>query len=822
MVSYVEDEDIGGQNIPVIEVGDQFSGSLSAIYGDSSSDRRDTLQIDLVAGTTYVFDIEWAYTLLPEYPSNPFVVLSSGGSGASVEIFNDESAQLIYEPDESGTFELFIDLPKGNADYTIAVSEIVPDPNTELGDAIASVNTQYSLTLDMPFTGTLGSQFDQYDWFSIELDAGEIYQFQVSGNASNIEIYDEDGNDVTFGGPSSNVYFFPDESGTYFVSIEANGYFEDSYQLSFETGPDITAAMGSDEAIFVSQVRDAAAPIDQSVTLFEAVSDLENGQSVLALSDGTFIVLEQENVDDGNGGFVFQIFATVFDSDGSVLQAPFRVDDSPYLADVLDMVELSDGSVALTYGQSQGFGQSVKVVVIDPNTTETSSDSFVSSDPGFVENSASIAAMDGGGFAVALFADTDDDEQGVKLVIFDANGTRVAEVFLSEIRLDYVVPQVEVLADGNLLVVWAESNVSDYVEFADAGLIGQIVSPTGIPIGEPFLAGNDASQIEILVIDDQSFAVVSGNIQGEHTVNTFEMGDLTVIEPPQTGTDSDDVFVGGDGADEFSGGAGADTLSGDAGDDQLSGGDGADEIFGGNGADTLSGGYGDDIMNGGRGSDQITAGDGVDQVWGASGEDTILGDGGSDTLRGGPDQDVIYGGEGNDIIRGQKHSDDLFGGSGDDNIKGGGGNDEISGGEGDDFLTGGTRYDEIFGGDGEDRMFGNAHDDTLFGGANNDLLNGGGGDDQLTGGSGDDSLKGGAGQDVFIFDIGHAADVIIDFNVSDDSLHISSSLAGGLSTADIAALGSMSPDGLVIDLGNGDTITFNSITDLDGANITIV
>ncbi len=35
MTDYVENEDIGDENTPIIEVGDQFSGTLSAIFGDA-------------------------------------------------------------------------------------------------------------------------------------------------------------------------------------------------------------------------------------------------------------------------------------------------------------------------------------------------------------------------------------------------------------------------------------------------------------------------------------------------------------------------------------------------------------------------------------------------------------------------------------------------------------------------------------------------------------------------------------------------------------------------------------------------------------------
>jgi hypothetical protein len=68
--------------------------------------------------------------------------------------------------------------------------------------------------------------------------------------------------------------------------------------------------------------------------------------------------------------------------------------------------------------------------------------------------------------------------------------------------------------------------------------------------------------------------------------------------------------------------------------------------------------------------------------------------------------------------------------------------------------------------------------DTLLGGAGNDVLHGGAGNDVLHGGAGDNMLVGGEGHDTFRFDqdslIGKdKGDVIADFKVADDVLHLS-------------------------------------------------
>ncbi len=86
-----------------------------------------------------------------------------------------------------------------------------------------------------------------------------------------------------------------------------------------------------------------------------------------------------------------------------------------------------------------------------------------------------------------------------------------------------------------------------------------------------------------------------------------------------SGTEGDDVAVGGNDRDDLEGNGGADNMHGGAGDDRLRGGEGADTLDGGAGEDRVIGGNGDDVLH-------------VDFNSGASGQDIIEGDLGTDTL----------------------------------------------------------------------------------------------------------------------------------------------------------------------------------------------
>jgi hypothetical protein len=108
--------------------------------------------------------------------------------------------------------------------------------------------------------------------------------------------------------------------------------------------------------------------------------------------------------------------------------------------------------------------------------------------------------------------------------------------------------------------------------------------------------------------------------------------------------------------------------------------------------------------------------------------------------------------------------------SGDDRnnaATGGGGEDTMIGNGGNDTLRGNRDNDSISGGGG---------DDFLYGGRNNDYLNGGDGDDLIAGEFGSDVLIGGSGRDRFVLESGGGADIIVDFEDSQDLIALSRGL----------------------------------------------
>lgn len=322
----------------------------------------------------------------------------------------------------------------------------------------------------------------------------------------------------------------------------------------------------------------------------------------------------------------------------------------------------------------------------------------------------------------------------------------------------------------------------------------------------------------------------SGLLVGFEKKTIFIMPD-TVIENA-IGAGGDDVITGNDAANRLEGNEGADTLSGGKASDTLLGGAGDDALWAGKGddaGDIVDGGTGNDTIGGGAGDDTLTGGEGADVLFGGTGNDTLAGqdwaDGAAATTE--TNSNALWGGDGNDLVVGADGTDNLGGGIGNDTLMGQGGNDVLYGGKnGNDNLDGGLGNDVLYAGIGNDIARGGDGADEIYGGAGTDSIAGDAGDDTLYGGAGDDTLEGAAGADTFYFAAGHGADVVKDFDITKDSIDISSA---GLDFTDILGLKSNVSEatfdgisGLLIATGDQSSVFIEGLTMADLTQVNVV
>lgn len=262
----------------------------------------------------------------------------------------------------------------------------------------------------------------------------------------------------------------------------------------------------------------------------------------------------------------------------------------------------------------------------------------------------------------------------------------------------------------------------------------------------------------------------------------------------------------------------SDALSGN---DAITGSDSADVLRGFTGSDTIHGGLEADTLYGGRNiaddtdsSDVLNGGRGNDWIYGNYGDDTIYGSGENASNTTGTD--IVYGGRGSDVMDGQDEDDFLAGGGGlahaedeADSILGGAGEDLIVGNGGNDTIIGGT--DTV---DADDSA------DSIFGGLGDDLIYGSGGADFIAGQIGNDTMSGGGGADIFLIETSSGTDTILDFTSGTDRLYVANTLSTGITDfASLNAAASVSGSDLVIDLGDGNSLTLSGMTSLASADV---
>ncbi|MBO6503936.1 MAG: M10 family metallopeptidase C-terminal domain-containing protein [Kordiimonadaceae bacterium] len=305
--------------------------------------------------------------------------------------------------------------------------------------------------------------------------------------------------------------------------------------------------------------------------------------------------------------------------------------------------------------------------------------------------------------------------------------------------------------------------------------------------------------------------IVDGVEDGQYLVGTNA---AELIE----GDASDDTIEGGRGEDTLNGGDGADKLLGGTQADLIYGGDGGDSLLGGNGNDTVLGEAGNDTLTGSIGNDNLSGGSQGDRLFGDDGADTLDGGGGSDRvdyLK--DDDDILVDLETGETSGGYAEGDvlinieSLFGGKGNDTLRGLEDGSRLHGAGGDDIVSGRSGDDILAGGNGND---------SVIGGAGDDVLNGNRGDDTLIGGTGDDFMIGSAGADTFVFNAGDGDDTIRDFR-SNDILDLSATSTDFTSLEQVLAAANETADGLLIDLGSGDSLLLQGaqLTDITAENL---
>lgn len=336
--------------------------------------------------------------------------------------------------------------------------------------------------------------------------------------------------------------------------------------------------------------------------------------------------------------------------------------------------------------------------------------------------------------------------------------------------------------------------------------------------------GVDSDTLDGSPLTENVNVLFDGDEQGNVTNPGGDNADFSEIEAIRTGSGQDTIDASADTAGtDIDSGAGDDIITGGAGDDTLAAGAGQDTVDGGAGADSIDGGADDDILDGGEGADTVSGGDGDDLInlTGVFGDDTIVGgeagETNGDTVSGSTlTEDVVVtfsGDEAGDFV-----SQDGNGSANFVEIE------AVETGLGDDTVDATLDTTGV-------TIITNEGDDVIIGGAGDDSIDAGDDDDTITFGQ-NDTVLGGAGADEFIIQpTTGAMSLIGDFDPStnvdntiiydpanppDQTDNDFIDLAGFFDNInELRDANTPNGDGdVVLDLGDGQTLTFVGVSDV--------
>lgn len=202
---------------------DDYSGSRGAAEAISPGQTvqgnieqpsdQDWFKIDVTAGNLYAFDLQGEAdeggTL-----KTPALILYDEDGNYVTDAFDD----LFFEAGVDGTYYISATTYESTGSYTL---EVAAEPYSD--DFAGDVTTEGRIASGGSVTGVIGRPFD-FDWFSIDLEAGQTYTFSLLGEVAGggtltlpvVSLFDGNGGWLTES--LDTLSFIAESDGAYFVS----------------------------------------------------------------------------------------------------------------------------------------------------------------------------------------------------------------------------------------------------------------------------------------------------------------------------------------------------------------------------------------------------------------------------------------------------------------------------------------------------------------------------------------------------------------------------------------------------------------------------
>ena len=238
-------------------------GGTGQSFIDRSGDE-DWFSVELVAGRTYVFDLEGADTSAGTLADPYLVGIYDSGGGLIFGTSNDDNganrnSRVEYTPTQGGTHYVSAGAFGNNTgSYTLSMEEEgvfeLPPPPPDLP---ADTSTPGYIAVGGTGQSFIDLSGDE-DWYRVELVAGRDYFFFLEGADTDagtladpylVGIYDSGGNFIPGTSNDDNgfnlnslVGYTPTQGGTHYVSAGAFGNNTGSYLIGFVDLSDLVVA----------------------------------------------------------------------------------------------------------------------------------------------------------------------------------------------------------------------------------------------------------------------------------------------------------------------------------------------------------------------------------------------------------------------------------------------------------------------------------------------------------------------------------------------------------------------------------------------------
>ncbi|MBI2236024.1 MAG: tandem-95 repeat protein [Magnetospirillum sp.] len=253
-------------------------------------------------------------------------------------------------------------------------------------------------------------------------------------------------------------------------------------------------------------------PVGATFLINQATNGAQIYQSVVPTTDGGFVAFYANtafnNADD-------EIYVRRFDAAGAATMNEAVVNtvtaDRQYMADA---VVLSNGNVVVTWqsnnqdaaGSYGVYGQIYSLT----GTTVTPSGSNFPINTGTAGNqmTPSVAALSGGGFAVAYADSSSGNQNDIKVEIFDNSGTRTYGPFTvaGTAADEETYPVVTGTSGGGFLVTWVDANAGNALKGQYYDSLGGLVRSTFTVTTNIINVDNQLPQVDLLTLPDGKVA----------------------------------------------------------------------------------------------------------------------------------------------------------------------------------------------------------------------------------------------------------------------------------------------------------------------------